>query len=198
MPSPPPQPPPALALIEFSSIAVGTRATDALAKKAAVEIVRAGTLQPGKYAVLFAGTVGDVEQSFLEGVRVGAEALVDRVLLPDAHEEVRSATQGEVGNWAGDTLGILETSTLAATLEAADAAIKGADVRIVSIRLGDGLGGKGLVHFAGAQTDVEAAIAIACVRAAGVGRQCWTTIMPRVDESLRVTLKRGTGFGEGW
>ena len=36
----------AIALIEFSSIAVGTRALDALMKKASVDLLRAGTVQP--------------------------------------------------------------------------------------------------------------------------------------------------------
>lgn len=189
---------PAMALIEFASVAAGTQAVDALAKTAAVMVIRAGTYQPGRFAVLFEGTVGDVEESYRAGLRAGAEALVDRVLLPDVHEQVRRATSGQVGDWTGETLGVVETLTMAAALEAADGAVKGARVEIVSIRLGDGLGGKGVVHFAGEQADVEAALAIARERSRGADRQTWTSIIPRMDEALRSSLRRSTRFGDGW
>ncbi|MBI3286863.1 MAG: BMC domain-containing protein, partial [Chloroflexi bacterium] len=48
---------PALALVEFSSIAVGIQAGDAMAKRAPIATLRAGTVQPGKYLVLIAGEV---------------------------------------------------------------------------------------------------------------------------------------------
>jgi microcompartment protein CcmL/EutN len=189
---------PALALIEFSSIALGTRALDALLKKAAVSLLRAGTVQPGKFAALFAGPVAEVEESYVEACRVGAEAVVDRVLLPDVHEAVRSAVLGRRGPWTQDTLGIIETPTLAAVLEAADAAVKGARVDLVEIRLGDGLGGKGLAHFCGDQADVEAAIEIGTGRLSGRPAAPCTTIIPRADETMLGKGAESTRFGEGW
>jgi len=43
---------PAIALLEFDSIAIGVRAGDAMVKRAPVEITYAGTVHPGKYLVL--------------------------------------------------------------------------------------------------------------------------------------------------
>ncbi len=62
---------PALALIEFDSIAAGVQAGDAMAKKAPVARVAAGTVHNGKYLVLVAGEVADVEESYAEGLARG-------------------------------------------------------------------------------------------------------------------------------
>lgn len=188
---------PAIALIEFGSIAVGARASDAIAKKAPVTIIRAGTLHPGKYAILFSGQVAAVDESYVEGLRIGADCIVDRVLLPDVAPSVYEAVLGRRGDWEKDTLGILETLTLAAVVEAADAAVKGAQVEVVQIRLGDGLDGKGLAHFAGEQADVEAAIEIGSKRIAHRNQPMWTTVIPRVDADLRSHFAKTTFFQEG-
>lgn len=187
---------PAIALIEYVSVAIGTRASDAIAKKAPIEIIRAGTLTPGKYAILFAGEVAAVEESYVEGLRLGVDAVIDRVLLPDVASSVYDAILDNVGDWSADTLGIIETPTMAAVIEAADAAVKGANVAMVQIRLGDGLHGKGLAHFAGSQADVEAAIEIGASRVAYKNLNVCTAIIPRVDAELRDVLKNSTFFSE--
>ncbi len=79
---------PALAVLEFASIAIGIEAGDAMVKRAPVDVVRAGTIHPGKYLVLVAGAVADVEEAFAAGVAVGESCLVDTVLLPNIHDQV--------------------------------------------------------------------------------------------------------------
>jgi len=153
---------PALALLEFHSIAAGIEAGDAMVKRAPVERIRAGTIQPGYYLVLVTGEVADVVEAVDAGVMAGGDALRDRLLLPNVHPGVVAALNGERGP-GGDTvaaLGIVETATVAAGILAADAGLKGAEVRLNQLRLGDGLGGKGLALFAGLVSDVEAAVAI--------------------------------------
>jgi microcompartment protein CcmL/EutN len=190
---------PAIALIEFSSIAAGTRASDILAKKAPIEILRAGTLQPGKYAILFAGEVAAVEESLLAGCHAASDVVLDRVLLPDVHESVRAAILNQQQtDWSFDTIGMIETTTMAAVLEAADAAVKGASIEIIQIRLGDGLGGKGLVYFGGLQADVEAALATGCARIEYRQQPICKTIIPRIDDAIRQQLAASTRFGTGW
>lgn len=194
-----PEPSPAIALIEFSSIASGTRASDILVKKAPVRVLRAGTLQPGKYAILFEGEVAAVEESFLAGCHAAAETVLDRVFLPDADASVRAAIlDQQQRDWLFETVGIIETSTMAAILEAADAAVKGASVTIPQIRLGDGLGGKGLVYFGGLQADVDAALTIGCQRIDYRQQPICRTLIPRIDEAIRQQLAASTRFGEGW
>jgi len=151
---------PALALIEFSSIATGIKAADAMVKRAPIDVIKSGTVQPGKYLVLIGGEVADVEESLEEGRAVGSTCLLDYVLLPQVHPEVvESIVGGRVPN-PNDALGVIETTTVAASIHAADAGIKGAEVRLVEVRLADGLGGKGIVLFSGLVADVEAAVEI--------------------------------------
>ena len=51
---------PAIALLEFDSIAVGIEAGDAMAKRAPIDVLRSGTIHPGKYLVLVGGAVGAI------------------------------------------------------------------------------------------------------------------------------------------
>jgi len=151
---------PALALLEFSSIATGIQAADAMVKRAPIDVIRAGTVQPGKYLVLVGGQVADVEESLAAGREVGGAAVVDLVYLPQVHPEVVDAIAGGRVPQVTDALGVVETTTVAAAIHAADAGIKGAEVRLVEVRLADGLGGKGIVFFSGLVADVEAAVEI--------------------------------------
>ncbi|HUW09060.1 MAG TPA: BMC domain-containing protein [Anaerolineae bacterium] len=151
---------PALALLEFTSIAAGIEAADAMVKRAPIEVIVAGTVQPGKYLVMIGGEVAAVEESLAAGRHVGGEAAVDFVYLPHVHPQVVEAVCGGRQPEATDALGIVETSTVAAAIHAADAGIKGAEVSILEVRLADGLGGKGIVLFSGVVANVEAAVEI--------------------------------------
>lgn len=163
-----------------------------------MQLDRVGTLQPGRYAVLFSGDVASVGESYAEVLRVGGSAVDDHVFLPHVDPAVRAAVLGAVSHWGGDTIGIIETSTLAPIMQAADAALKGANVRLIELRFGDGLGGKGLAHFAGEQHDVEAAIEIGAARVTDGRRTIWTSVTPRFDDELRARFAEGSTrfFGE--
>ncbi len=188
--------PEALSLIEFSSIAAGTRAVDALVKKAPVRLERVGTLQPGKLAVLFTGAPASVEASHGEALRVAGGARLDDVFLPLVDATVFLAAMGRVAEWAGDTLGVLETKTMAGVVHASDVAVKGANVKLVRMRLGDELGGGGVAHLMGEQHDVEAAVELALERASGGLRSLAASITPRLDDDLRGMLAVSTRFWE--
>lgn len=151
---------PAIALIEFSSIAIGVIAGDAMVKKAPISMLKTGTVSRGKYLVLIGGSTASVEESFKEGLSVGAAAIVDKVFLPDIHPQVLNAMLGERKKVSIESFGIIETTSIAATIEAADAGIKGAIVDIIEIRMGDALGGRAFVMLNGKVEDVEAAVEI--------------------------------------
>jgi microcompartment protein CcmL/EutN len=161
---------PALALIEFDSIAAGVEAGDAMAKKAPIARIASGTVHNGKYLVMVTGEVADVEESYGEGLTVGANAVLDSVFLPGVHPRVAGAVGRMRQPAPVEALGIVETRTVAAAIVAADAGIKGAEVNLIEVRLADGLGGKGLVFFSGLVHDVEAAVRIAvdCIAASPV------------------------------
>jgi microcompartment protein CcmL/EutN len=149
---------PALALLEFSSIAVGIEAADAMAKRAPIDTLRSGTVHNGKYLVLIGGQVADVEESLAAGRETGGADLLDYVLLPQVHPDVVERIGGLRAPQETDSLGVIETATAAAAIQAADAGIKAALVTLVEVRLADGLGGKGIVLFSGLVADVQAAV----------------------------------------
>ena len=186
--------PPAIAVLEFDSIAIGTHAADAMVKKASIELFRAGSVQPGKYVVLIGGTVADVDESYVEGLRVGADALTDEIFLPDIHRQAYDAVAGKRQALSGDALGVIEASGLAATVVAADKAIKAARVSIVEVRLGDGLGGKGITHLTGAVHDVQTAVEAGLAAAGRPNVTVRHTVIPAVDEQLRQRINQSTRF----
>ena len=151
---------PALALLEFSSIAAGIEAGDAMVKKAPVARIQSGTVQPGHYLVLVAGDVASVEEAVGAGEETGRASLRDTLFLPNVHPGVVRAIAGERPPAHEDALGVIETHTVASAILAADAGVKGAEVTLLQVRLADGLGGKGLVFFNGLVADVEAAVEI--------------------------------------
>ncbi len=83
-------------------------------------------MQPGKYLVLIGGEVADVEESLAAGREVGGAAAVDFVYLPQVHPEVVEAIGGGRVPEITDALGVVETTTVAAAIHAADAGVKGA------------------------------------------------------------------------
>ncbi len=149
---------PALGLLEFDSIALGIRAGDAMAKRSPVEVLRAGTVHPGRFLVLVGGAVAEVEEALAAGRAAGGGALVDELFLPSVHPDVVAALLGGRRGGPGEALGVVETATVAAALAAADAGTKGAGAALAEVRLADGLGGKGYVLWSGPVTDVEAAV----------------------------------------
>jgi microcompartment protein CcmL/EutN len=155
---------PALALLEFDSIAAGIVAGDAMAKRAPVDLIKAGTVQPGKYLVLIGGMVADLEEAIDAAQLAESERLVDIVFLPDVHPDVVAAVAGARRTGDGEALGVIETTTVAAIIQAADAGVKGALVTLRELRMADGLGGKGYLLFEGPVAEVEAAVAIGSAR----------------------------------
>ncbi len=184
---------PALALLELDSIAAGIEAGDAMAKRAPIDVIRAGTVHPGKYLVLVGGAVGDVEEALEAGREVGGSSVLDVVLLRDVRQDLVAATRGARQAPDGEALGVIETVTVAAILEAADAGLKGARVRLLEIRLADDLGGKGYLLFDGTVAEVEAAVEIGIGRIAASPGLVWRVI-PRLHAEMADNLAADARF----
>jgi microcompartment protein CcmL/EutN len=186
---------PALALVEFSSIAAGIQAADAMVKRAPIDVIKVGTVHNGKYLVLIGGRVADVEESLASGREVGGNAVLDYVLLPQVHPEVVETIGGTRTPEATDALGVIETTTVAAAIHAADAGIKGALVRLVEVRLADGLGGKGIVLFSGLVADVEAAVQIGTQVLERPDLLVRQVVIPQLHPGMWENVSESTWFG---
>jgi len=187
---------PAVCLLEFSSIAKGIEAGDAMIKRAPLQVIRAGTVHPGKYLVLVGGLTADVEEAMQAGREVAGASLVDVVFLPDVHPDVVASIGGTRRDDVGDALGVIETSTAAATIDAADAGVKGARVTIRDLRLADDLGGKGYVLFGGDVAEVEAAVGYGVARTAASGQEVAHVVISQLHAEMRENLSADPRFGE--
>lgn len=186
---------PALALLEFDSIAVGIEAGDAMVKRAPLGLLYSGTVQPGKYLILIAGDVASVEESLAAGRSLGGEALLDSVFLPDIHPDVVAAMQGTRAFDEAEGLGIIETTSVAGIIEAADAAVKGAAVTVAQVEMADGLGGKGYALFGGPLSEVEVAVATG-VAALTPGQLVAQVVVPQLHDEMREDIMAGPRFAE--
>jgi microcompartment protein CcmL/EutN len=187
---------PALSLIEFSSIAVGIQAADAMVKRAPIDVIQAGTVQPGKYLVLVGGLTADVEEALAAGREVGRDAILDIVFLPQVHPGVVAALQGGRSPEASEALGVLETTSVAAAIRAADAGIKGAQVELVEVRLADGLGGKGIVLYSGLVADVEIAVAEGVGSLESPDLLLRQVVIPQLHQEMWDNLSQASRFSE--
>jgi microcompartment protein CcmL/EutN len=187
---------PAIALLEFESIASGIEAGDAMVKRAPLDVIRAGTVHPGKYLVLVGGLTADVEEAMEAGREAANGSLVDVVFLPDVHPDVVASVGGVRREDGGEALGIIETRTVAAVIDAADAGVKGADVTVRELRLADDLGGKGYVLFGGPLAEVEAAVEYGVARIAGAGQEVAHVVISQLHSEMRENLAADARFGE--
>lgn len=190
---------PALALLEFSSIAAGILAADAMVKRATLSVVHAGTVQPGRFLVLLGGDVAEVEESLIAGLETAPDALADHIFLPNVHPEVVRALSASRSLKPDDALGVVETRTVPAAIHAADKGVKGAEVNLMEIRLADGLGGKGIVLFTGTVSDVEAALEITA-SILEESQKVRQVVISQLHEDIAKVIRANTRFGAqlGW
>jgi microcompartment protein CcmL/EutN len=151
-------PGPALGFLELESIARGMVVADALVKKAPVTLALCEATTPGKYLVLFSGGVGEVEEAFKEGLAVAGATLLDKLMLPQASAGLVRALSSHFRREWGESVGIVETHTVAAALQAADTALKHAEVWMKHLHLARNIGGKGTFTLTGELNMVEAAL----------------------------------------
>jgi microcompartment protein CcmL/EutN len=188
---------PAIALIEFGSIAAGMFAADKMVKRASVELLHAGTVQPGKYLVMVGGGTAEVDESHRAGMQAAPNEIVDDVLLSDVHKRVVKALDGERRFHEFESMVVLETSTIAAILRATDAAVKGATVDLAELRVGNGLNGRGLAILTGDLTNVEVAAEIASGVLSGRNVTLCHSIVSSVHEQFAGHVTNTTRFFHG-
>lgn len=148
----------AIGLVEFTSIAKGIEAADAMVKTADVDILISTPVCPGKYYVLVHGDVSAVESSIRAGVRIGNEYVIDEFVLPNVHPSVYPAITSTIEVTEIHALGVMESFSIASMIVAADCALKAADVDAIELRLGTGIGGKSFFTMTGDVAAVNAAL----------------------------------------
>jgi microcompartment protein CcmL/EutN len=176
---------PSIALLETSSIARGIEATDAMMKKAAVDLLMTTIVPRGKYLVMVGGSVADVEQALRAGIDTAGPSVVDQFLIQNVHPQLPAAIKGRVKVEKLEAVGIIETKEVASAIYAGDAAAKAAEVRLIEAR--NQPGAKGLVVLTGEVGAVRAAVA-AGVATVKDGMLVAEVVIPRAHEALARSL----------
>ncbi len=178
----------ALGMIELVSIAKGIEAGDAIVKTAEVKLISAMASCPGKYVVLVRGRVAAVRSAIEVGAKTAGKTLVNHIIIPNVHDQVFTALSQTTEVEPGDSVGVIETYSLATSVLVADAAVKAASVEILEIRLGRGLGGKAFVVLSGDVSSVRAAVDAAVNANGEEGMIAHTAVIPRINKDMLRTL----------
>ncbi len=177
---------PCIGLLELCSVARGVEVTDAVLWEAQVECLFASPVQPGKYVLLFTGSVEDCRAGLARGAEVAGSDLVDSLLIPKVHSQVPVALRRRGGTIDGqlDPVGVVETATVAASIVAADLALKAATVDLIDLRIANGLGGKSYFTITGEVSDVRSAVQAGAQRAEGECQLARHVVIPRPHPEL--------------
>lgn len=174
----------AIGMIELNSIAKGYAVGDAMLKAADIEILFNRTICPGKFMVMVAGDVAAVEAAMAAGLDLGVETIVDELLIPNVHASVFAAISGTRVIAQTAALGIIETFSVASIIEAADAAVKAAEVELIDVHLAMAIGGKGYVTITGDVAAVAAAVDAGTARIADKGVLVEKVVIPQPREEI--------------
>ncbi len=181
---------PCIGLVELCSVARGVECADAVLKEASVELLVATPVHPGKYVVLFTGSVQDVRSSARRGAELAGADLVDQLVIPQLHEQIVPILKRKGGRIQGqlDAIGVIETNTVASAIVAADVALKTATVDLVDLRIANGLGGKSFFVLTGPVADVRSAVQSGASNAQAAGHLAREVVIPRPHPELVVHL----------
>ena len=177
---------PCIGLLEFATIPRGVEAADALLWEANVEMVFSAPVQPGKYVMLFTGSIDDVKSAMRIAEERGGHDVIDRLFIPQIHEGVEAALRRTDSYIDGklDAVGVLETTTVASAILAADLALKKANVHLLDLRIANGLGGKSYMVMTGEVSDVRASLTEAASSAKESGRLSRDVVIPNPHPDL--------------
>ena len=126
-------------------------------KAADIALIAARPSCPGKYQILITGEVSSVEAALDAGQAASSSNVIDR---------------------------LMEFFSVTAAILAADAAAKAADVDLLEIRLGTGIGGKSFVTMTGDVSAVTASVDAGIKSAEGTGMVLDSVVIAHPDPEL--------------
>ncbi|MBI4866710.1 MAG: BMC domain-containing protein [Candidatus Wallbacteria bacterium] len=176
----------AIGMIELSSIATGYNVQDAMLKAADVKLLVARTICSGKYMVLCGGDVAAVTASVGAGADAAGRGLIDRLVIPNVHPQVFPALAGtvELKHDTVGALGILESFSVVAGIQGADAAVKTSDVTLFRLHAAMAIGGKAYMLLTGSVADVTAAVEAGAQTIGELGMLVSKQVIPRPRAEL--------------
>ncbi len=176
----------AIGIIELSSIAAGYQVEDAMLKAAAVNLLLARTICSGKFLVIVGGTVSAVSAAIDAGQEAGRGYVIESLNIPNIDKQVFSALTGSVTlpENHGRAVGIVETFSATPIIEAADAAVKAANVMLYRVHVSMAIGGKGYFLVNGDVSAVKAAVEAAVERVKETGMLVNRVVIPAASREI--------------
>jgi len=177
---------PCIGLLELCSVARGVEVADAVLWEAEVELLFSEPVQPGKYVLLFSGSVQDVASALRRGAEVAGSDLVDQLHIQQVHPQVEVALRRRGGKINGErvAIAVVGTKTVAAAVVAADIALKTATVDLFDLRIANGLGGKSFLGLTGVVSDVRSAVTAGARNAQEAGQLARDVVIARPHPAL--------------
>ena len=176
---------PSIGFLEMSSIADGVEATDAMMKRASVDLLTTTIVPRGEYLVMVGGAVADVDAAMQAG-REGRGDPDRRVRDPERPPAAPARHQGAGQGRRPGGGGLIETREVASAIYATDAAVKAATVTLIEAR--NQPGAKGLVVLTGEVGAVRAAVAAGVATIKKDGMLVAEVVIPRAHEALAASL----------
>lgn len=177
-----------IGMIEFISISAGINSADQMLKTSKVTLLEAHPICAGKYMVLIAGGVDEVTSAVEAGEKISSSFIVDKLIIPNIHHDIFPALAASTDIKEIKALGSLETFSAASAIVSADKALKAAKVRLMDLRLANGMGGKSYFVLTGDVSDVEEAISAAELEIKDKGLIVNSIIIPAPHEQLTRAL----------
>lgn len=146
-----------LGVVELGSIASGAELADAMVKVASVDLLRASTLCSGRFLIYVAGDREAVETSVGLARESGRKLTGSFVISHVSPQLIAALKHGEPA-MPGEALGIVECRFVSPGIQAADRAVKRAQVRLLKFVSGQGIAGKSFFVLGGDVAAVREAV----------------------------------------
>lgn len=150
-----------LGIVDSRSIAAGAELADIMLKAAPVALLRGAVVCAGRFLIIVEGDREAVETA----VRAAESTdwpLAGSYIVSHVSPQVTGVLRREPARMGGRALGVIECRNAADSVIAADKAVKRADVSLMRMVLGQGIGGKSYFVITGHVAEVrEAATAAA-------------------------------------
>lgn len=177
-----------IGFLELNSIARGVETADIVLKTAAVDLVFSKAGCPGKYYLMFTGEVAAVQASIDAGCALGDGHVVDWCVIPHIHPQVVKAINMTAMPETLQAIGVMEFYSVTASVYGADAAVKAADVDLLDVRLGTGIGGKSFVILTGEVAAVRESVEAGIRTPNAEGMVVSSVVIPSPHRDLLASL----------
>ena len=170
-----------LGIVDSRSIAAGAEITDAMLKAAPVTLVRASVICAGRLLILVEGDREAVETALRAAEGTGFH-LAGKYAISPVSQQVQAALRRQPSPMGGRAMAVIECRNAADGIMAADTAVKKADVSLMRLVMGQGIGGKSYFVLTG---DVAAVREAAQAAADALGKSLQQmVVIPQPDAEL--------------